>query len=113
MKQLDKNSAALESFNNAIESDPNSDRAWNGRGAILGNSGDFSNAIKCFKKAIELNPDNLDYLSNLTLTYTALNAYGELLDFLQTAEKHFNLTKNIAGTIRVNAYQLHIHGLQF
>lgn len=59
---------ALTVYNEAINSNPESDRAYNNRGAVYMDKGEFDKAIADFNKAIEINPrldhayDNLGFI---------------------------------------------------
>ncbi|HEY9736607.1 MAG TPA: substrate-binding domain-containing protein, partial [Trichocoleus sp.] len=49
---------ALESFNRALEMDPNSVEAWTGKGRLLASTGQLDEALFCFDKALELDATN-------------------------------------------------------
>jgi tetratricopeptide (TPR) repeat protein len=46
---------ASESYEKALELEPNSTDLWNNKGRALANSGQIDNAISCFEKSIALN----------------------------------------------------------
>ena len=54
LRQIDK---AIESYSRAIELKLNNAAAYNNRGVVYGQKGDFSSAIKDFDTAIRLNPN--------------------------------------------------------
>lgn len=58
-------SAAEAAFRNALALDGDYTLAWNGLGAVLGERGSLAEAIKCFEKAVELDPNNAEAAENL------------------------------------------------
>ena len=55
---------ALESYNQAVEINPDKDHFWNNRGSALDILGKYKDAISSFDKAIEINPDYHEALYN-------------------------------------------------
>lgn len=49
---------SLRAYEKAIEIDPRSANAWNGKGEVLRIQGKYDEANKAYDKAIELNPQN-------------------------------------------------------
>ncbi|MEQ8192337.1 MAG: tetratricopeptide repeat protein [Candidatus Eremiobacterota bacterium] len=47
---------SIESFDKAIEANPKNANAWNGKGAILQIQGKTEEALKCYDKALEIDP---------------------------------------------------------
>lgn len=90
---LGKSEEALNSFLEAVESDPNYATGWLNAGVAYETLKDTENALDCYNKAIELDPDNAGkafvmkggLLAGLGETEAALEAYQE-------AEKRTNST---------------------
>ena len=67
-KDSGKYQKALQSFNKALELDPNNVEAWYNKGRVLEDIGKDQEALKCFNKALELDPDfelNYTYFNGL------------------------------------------------
>ena len=86
---LGRHEEALESFDRAIELDPNDALAWLSRGAALGNLGRHQEALESFDKAIELDPNNALAWFNRGRALYALGRHQEALDLLFKALHHF------------------------
>jgi tetratricopeptide (TPR) repeat protein len=82
---------ALEKFNTAIEKDPYYAPAVNGRASVKLFSNRISEAIKDWKKTIEIQPDFINAYFNLAITFIRLNQRDEALKYLNIlSEKYFN-----------------------
>jgi tetratricopeptide (TPR) repeat protein/tRNA A-37 threonylcarbamoyl transferase component Bud32 len=73
---------ALESFEEILEIQPNTNNAevWNGRGDALYGSGRYDAAFASYQKANALDPNNPKILSNLGRIAYKLNAYADIKD---------------------------------
>ncbi|MBD3387908.1 MAG: tetratricopeptide repeat protein [Candidatus Altiarchaeales archaeon] len=58
---MGKNTAALESFDRAIELNPRSAWGYYGKGEALRELRRFDEALKCFSRAVELKPRRADF----------------------------------------------------
>ena len=56
--QRQKFAAARESFEEAVELDPEASNAWNGLGWASFNGGDFETGLSAFEKCVELEPEH-------------------------------------------------------
>ena len=54
-----------EACRKAIELDPKDASPWSNMGVAYDNVGNYDKAIECYRKAIELAPDNKKYQENL------------------------------------------------
>lgn len=64
-------------FEQALERNPNSARAWRGKGANYVAEGKFEQALTCFQKSAELDPTEAKTLCGLGLCHTRLGNYSE------------------------------------
>jgi tetratricopeptide (TPR) repeat protein len=71
---------ALITFDNAIEMDPYSSLAWNGRGIALLKMGAVKGAPEAFKKAVEIDPYYVTAWDNLGDSYMYLARFPEAID---------------------------------
>jgi tetratricopeptide (TPR) repeat protein len=71
---------ALIAFDSAIEHDPYSSLAWNGRGIALLKMGAVKGAPEAFKKAVEIDPYYVTAWDNLGDSYTYLGSFPEAID---------------------------------
>jgi tetratricopeptide (TPR) repeat protein len=71
---------ALIAFDRAIEMDPYSSLAWNGRGIALLKMGAVKGAPEAFKKAVEIDPYYVTAWDNLGDSYTYLGRFSEAID---------------------------------
>jgi tetratricopeptide (TPR) repeat protein len=71
---------ALIAFDSAIENDPYSSLAWNGRGVALLKMGAVKGAPEAFKKAVEIDPYYVTAWDNLGDSYTYLGSFPEAID---------------------------------
>ena len=67
LRKEKKYQSALRYCNKSIRIYPNFATAWNNKGNILFNMGKKTDAVKCYKKALSLNPDYLPAKENLKL----------------------------------------------
>ena len=82
---LERFSEALESYNRAVESDPDNFGARINRGVFFLRRGDHAAALKDLDRAVELNPDNALAYSNRGETHFALRNYPRALKDLNRA----------------------------
>ncbi len=86
------------------------DIAWNGLGLAFNQKGKLDEAITCFQKAVQLNPDCADAHSNLGLVLLPKGRVDEAISHCQTAlrhrpdykETHINLGNAFVQKGRVN-----------
>ncbi|MBP1928615.1 tetratricopeptide (TPR) repeat protein [Methanolinea mesophila] len=71
---------ALIAFDSAIEKDPYSSLAWNGRGMALLKMGAVKGAPEAFKKAVEIDPYYVTAWDNLGDSYTYLGSCNDAID---------------------------------
>mmetsp|Transcript_41194 Transcript_41194/g.66327 ORF Transcript_41194/g.66327 Transcript_41194/m.66327 type:complete len:480 (+) Transcript_41194:122-1561(+) len=74
--------AALNEYEHAVRELPYEQRyvAYSNRGASLLNIGRVKDAIKCFRKALDQNPQHLEALHNLGVAYAAQKQYEKALE---------------------------------
>jgi tetratricopeptide (TPR) repeat protein len=71
---------ALIAFDSAIEKDPYSSLAWNGRGIALLKMGAVKGAPESFKKAVEIDPYYVTAWDNLGDSYYYLGNFSEAIN---------------------------------
>src|SRR5215467_8279642 len=64
-----KTDRAIETASEAIRLSPNRAEVWNARGFVYASQDSMGRAIEDFMKAVELNPTNATYQSNLGNAY--------------------------------------------
>lgn len=83
---------AIKAFNTAIEIDPGSAAAYNGRGSAYRYANRIQESITDWKKALTLEPSFTDPYFNLAITYIEFKNKPEALKFLRLCkEKYYNL----------------------
>jgi tetratricopeptide (TPR) repeat protein len=80
---------AIAAFDRAIGSDPSLASAYNGRASAFKFSGRPQDAIRDWKKALELQPDFVDVYFNLGITYLETGEKSEALSVLNLCKKRF------------------------
>ena len=65
--KLDNHHAALKDCQTAISTDPNYSKAYGRMGLAYASLNDHQRARDCYKKAIELDPENESYKNNLRI----------------------------------------------
>ena len=65
--------------------------AWNNKGYALFNQGKDDEAEKCFDKALEIDPENMDALLNKG---GALGGQGKYEDMIRFSEKYLEIAKS-------------------
>ncbi|MDA0747962.1 MAG: tetratricopeptide repeat protein [bacterium] len=85
LNALDK---ALDSFNRALELDPNNAEAYNARGVVQVRKRNYDDAAKLFNSALAINPNHAGFHANLAILYhlqgkkdLALQAYQRAVEF--------------------------------
>jgi arylsulfatase A-like enzyme/Tfp pilus assembly protein PilF len=80
---------AIDSFNRAIQSDPSLASAYNGRASAYKFSDRAGEAIRDWRKAIELRPDFVDAYFNLGITYLEIGEKMKASEVLNVCKKRF------------------------
>jgi len=83
----------LESYNKALEINPSYEKAWYARGWALYDAGKYTEAVECFDKTLELNPENKEAKIKREASLKALKKSGS------PGEVTVNSIKN--GTYRI------------
>jgi len=80
---------AIDSFNRAIDSDPRLATAYNGRAYAFKFSGRSDDAMRDWRKALELQPEYVDVYFNLGITYLQVGNKSEALKILNLCKEKF------------------------
>ncbi len=80
---------SMDSFDRAIKIDPQLASAYNGRGSAFKFSNRVSDAVRDWKKALEIKPDFIDVYFNLGVTYLQAGNKDEALKILDLCKKRF------------------------
>lgn len=86
---------ARESLISALEIDKSIHQAWFLLAEIARNNCDDAEAVSCYKKAIDYDPLNTDYIVSLADAYAAMNQYEKSLALLETKLKAAPSSTNI------------------
>jgi arylsulfatase A-like enzyme/cytochrome c-type biogenesis protein CcmH/NrfG len=88
-RDKESNKLALNAFDKSLEIDPELISALNGRGAAFQFDRKFRQAIKDWKKVIEIQPDFLDAYFNIGVTYLQLGSKMEAGKYLNILKDRF------------------------
>jgi tetratricopeptide (TPR) repeat protein len=88
-KEPDLMARALEAFNRAIDKDPQLASAYNGRASAFQFSGRPDDAVRDWKKALEIKPDFVDVYFNLGIAYLQIGNKSAALEVLNMCKKKF------------------------
>lgn len=83
-----KKEEAIKSYENALKfalEDDESATLWNRKGNALFELGSFQDALECYEKALELEPENDIFWSNRGVTLLELNRFEEALESFNRA----------------------------
>jgi len=79
LDSLERYDEALESFDKAIEIEPNNILTWGGRGATLGILGRYNEALESYDKVIEIDPNMALAWSSRGMVLVALKRWSKAL----------------------------------
>jgi DNA-binding response OmpR family regulator/Tfp pilus assembly protein PilF len=89
-----KYAEAIAEFDKALESDNKLAHVWNDRGTCFREMGDHTNALKSLLRAVELSPDNPEYLFNLGETLEMIGVMYMSNKYLDSAIQTFKMVVN-------------------
>ena len=90
-----KFTAAVASFDQALAIDEKLPYAWNDRGICFRETGDYTSALKSHLRAVELVPDNTEFLFNLGETLELIGVLNMDNKYLDSAIQTFRMVVNI------------------
>ena len=70
-------SFVIDKTTSLLKSNSNNDFLWNIQGLSFRSVGNLINGVDCFKKAIKINPKNIDAKNNLGTVYQITNQLKE------------------------------------
>jgi PAS domain S-box-containing protein len=85
---------AITAFDEALKIDPKLPHAWNDRGLCYRALTDHSEALKSFLRAVELEPDNTEFLYNLGEELEIIGVLYMSNKYLDSAIKTFQMVVN-------------------
>jgi DNA-binding response OmpR family regulator len=85
---------AIAAFDKALEGDNKLAHVWNDRGTCYRDMGDHTNALKSLLRAVELSPDNAEYLFNLGETLEIIGVMYMSNKYLDSAIQTFKMVVN-------------------
>jgi DNA-binding response OmpR family regulator len=89
-----KYSEAIAEFDKALDADNKLAHVWNDRGTCFRDMGDHTNALKSLLRAVELSPDNPEYLFNLGETLEVIGVMYMSNKYLDSAIQTFKMVVN-------------------
>jgi DNA-binding response OmpR family regulator len=89
-----KYAEAITAFEKALEGDDKLAYVWNDRGTCFREMGDQTNALKSLLRAVELSPDNPEYLFNLGETLEIIGIMYMSNKYLDSAIQTFKMVVN-------------------
>jgi DNA-binding response OmpR family regulator len=89
-----KYAEAIAAFDKALEGDNKLACAWNDRGTCFREMGDHTSALKSLLRAVELSPDNPEYLFNLGETLEMIGVMYMSNKYLDSAIQTFKMVVN-------------------
>ncbi len=94
---------AEDAYRRVLARWPSNDRAWNNLGNVVAMAGRPDEALKCYEKAIELNPDNAAANYNASQIYTQRFEYARASEALSKATAaNFELVKTYQSQARTD-----------
>jgi tetratricopeptide (TPR) repeat protein len=81
--EREKIEQALDCFNQAVEADPSSAKAWNNRGVILGELSRTQEALESYNRAIEVDPSCARAWYNRRIELVKLGRFDEAVESLE------------------------------
>jgi PAS domain S-box-containing protein len=85
---------AIAEFDRALEADDSLAYVWNDRGTCFRDKGDLANALKSLLRAVEISPDNPEYLYNLGDTLEKIGVLYMSNKYLDSAVQTFRMVVN-------------------
>ncbi len=85
---------AIVAFDKALESDDSLPQVWNHRGLCYGEMGEYTSALKSLSRAVELAPDNPEFLFNLGMTLEMIGIQSMSNKYLGSAVQTFKIVAN-------------------
>jgi DNA-binding response OmpR family regulator len=85
---------AIAAFDKALEGDNKLAHVWNDRGTCYREMGDHTNALKSLLRAVELSPDNTEYLFNLGEILEMIGVMYMSNKYLDSAIQTFKMVVN-------------------
>jgi tetratricopeptide (TPR) repeat protein len=85
---------AIAAFDKALEGDNKLAHVWNDRGTCFREIGDHTSALKSLLRAVELSPDNPEYLFNLGETLEMIGVMNMSNKYLDSAIQTFKIVVN-------------------
>ncbi len=89
-----KYAEAIAAFDKALEVDSSLAYVWNDRGTCYRDMGDYQSALKSLLRAVELAPDNPEYLYNLGETLEMIGIMYMSNKYLDSAVQTFKMVVN-------------------
>jgi DNA-binding response OmpR family regulator len=89
-----KYAEAIATFDKALEGDNKLAHAWNDRGTCFREMGDHTSALKSLLRAVELSPDNPEFLFNLGETLEMIGIMYMSNKYLDSAIQTFKMVVN-------------------
>ncbi len=86
---------AISAFDQALAIDEKLPYAWNDRGLCYRETGDYTSALKSHLRAVELVPDNTEFLFNLGETLELIGVLNMDNKYLDSAIQTFRMVVNI------------------
>lgn len=90
-----KFTAAIAAFDQALAIDEKLPYAWNDRGICYRETGDYTSALKSHLRAVDLVPDNPEFLFNLGETLELIGVLNMDNNYLDSAIQTFRMVVNI------------------
>ena len=83
---------AISCFDKSIEIKPDNEFAYENKGLTLARKGDFKEAIKCGKAALDINPTNFVVLTNLSKWYKDIEEFKDSITYADKVIRNKNMT---------------------
>jgi len=114
--KLNKNESAIDDCKLALKIDSTYCKAYSRMGLAYTAMGNYNDAIICYKRAIEIEPDNVNYKQNLQAAEerkasgvnaqpSTTNATGSGMPNLQSALQNFDLSSILNNPVMMNMAQ--------
>ncbi len=105
---------ALETYKAALAKNAKKSGLWYDMGLCHTRRKDFVESTRCFSKALELEPENLDYMKKLGLTLAWIGQIDRSLTYLtrghqSSALAHYDIARVLVQKGQIEPAKLHLH----
>jgi len=111
---LSNSARALECYNNAVELDPLNKQAYIARGDFLANQEKFEDAIKEFRKALTLDPENDEAKEHINVTMKRMKESEEKKkdQVIVADQSQYEIRRNDSHFLQKRSYKMNFDNME-